>query len=68
MDGTLSAAIAEYIEQRKQEKLKPLQKKLNSTLEKSSDPVEIAQAKVEYSDNAMPIELEFEPKNWLSNK
>ncbi|HEK2898764.1 type I-F CRISPR-associated protein Csy1 [Proteus terrae] len=68
MDGTLSAAIAEYIEQRKQEKLEPLQKKLNRTLEKSSDPVEIAQAKTEYCDNAAPIESEFEFKNWLSSK
>lgn len=68
MDGTLSAAIAEYIEQRKQAKLEPLQKKRNKILEVSSDPVEIAQAEVEYRENAAPIELKFEPKNWLSSK
>nr|WP_321279064.1 type I-F CRISPR-associated protein Csy1 [uncultured Vibrio sp.] len=67
MDGTLSAAIADYIEQRKQAKLEPLQKKLNRALEKSNDPVEIAQAKAEYCDKADPIETAYDPVVWLTD-
>lgn len=67
MDGTLSAAIAEYIEQRKQTKLEPLQKKLNKVLEKSHDPVEIARAKAEYCDEATPIETAYDPVVWLTD-
>ncbi|MBH9742075.1 hypothetical protein [Vibrio navarrensis] len=38
MDNTLSDAIADYIEQRKQTKLEPLSKALNKVLDKSDDP------------------------------
>ena len=68
MDGTLSAAIAEYINQRKQAKLEPLQKALNKVLEKSDDPVAIATAKAEYHEKADPIETEFTPEIWLTKK
>jgi CRISPR-associated protein Csy1 len=68
MDGTLSAAIAEYISQRKQAKLEPLQKALNKVLEKSDDPVAIAQAKADYHQKAGPIETEFSPEIWLTKK
>lgn len=67
MDGTLSTAIAEYIEQRKQVKLEPLQKKRDKALEKSDDPVEIAQAKAEYQDHADPIETAYDPVVWLTD-
>lgn len=67
MDGTLSAAIAEYINQRKQAKLEPLQKALNKVLEKSGDPVTIATAKAEYHEQADPIETAYDPVVWLTD-
>ncbi len=67
MDGTLSAAIAEYINQRKQAKLEPLQKALNKVLEKSDDPVAIATAKAEYHEKADPIETTYDPVVWLKD-
>lgn len=67
MDGTLSAAIAEYINQRKQAKLEPLQKALNKVLEKSDDPVAIATAKADYHEKADPIETAYEPEVWLTD-
>lgn len=67
MDGTLSAAIAEYINQRKQAKLEPLQKTLNKVLEKSDDPVAIATAKGEYHEKADPIETTYDPVVWLTD-
>ncbi len=67
MDGTFSAAIAEYIEQRKQAKLEPLKKNLTKALEKKYDPVEIAQAKAEYQDQAAPIETAYDPVVWLTD-
>lgn len=67
MDGTLSAAIAAYIHQRKQAKLEPLQKALNKVLEKSDDPVAIAQAQAEYHQQADPIESAYDPVTWLTD-
>lgn len=67
MDGTLSAAIAEYINQRKQAKLEPLQKALNKELENSDDPVAIAKAKAEYHEKADPIETAYDPVVWLTD-
>lgn len=67
MDGTLSAAIAEYINQRKQTKLEPLQKALNKVLEKSDDPIAIAAAKAEYREKADPIETAYDPVEWLTD-
>ncbi len=67
MDGTLSAAIAEYINQRKQAKLEPLQKALNKVLEQSDDPVAIAAAKAEYHAQADPIETIYHPVAWLTD-
>ncbi|MDW6094245.1 type I-F CRISPR-associated protein Csy1 [Vibrio rhizosphaerae] len=67
MDGTLSAAIAAYIHQRKQAKLEPLQKALNKVLEQSDDPVAIAQAQAEYHQQADPIESAYDPVTWLTD-
>ncbi|MCH1920941.1 type I-F CRISPR-associated protein Csy1 [Shewanella sp. A3A] len=67
MDGTLSAAIAEYINQRKQAKLEPLQKVLNKVLDSSDDPVAIAKAKAEYREQADPIETAYDPVVWLTD-
>lgn len=67
MEATLTQAIADYIEQRKQAKLEPLQKAQNKVLEKSEDEVEIAKAKVEYAEKAAPIEESFKPEVWLTD-
>lgn len=67
MDSTLSDAIADYIEQRMQTKLEPLLKALNKVLDKSDDPVAIAQAKADYAEQAAPIEAAFEPAIWLTD-
>ncbi|SIO94542.1 type I-F CRISPR-associated protein Csy1 [Vibrio spartinae] len=67
MDETLSAAIAAYIEQRKQTKLEPLQKALNKALAQSDDPVAIAQAQAEYHEKAEPIETAYDPVTWLTD-
>lgn len=67
MDNTLSDAIADYIEQRKQTKLEPLSKALNKVLDKSDDPVEIAKAKADYAEQATPIEEAFKPAIWLTD-
>lgn len=67
MDNTLSDAIADYIEQRKQTKLEPLLKALNKVLDKSYDPVEIAKAKADYAEQATPIEEAFNPATWLTD-
>ncbi|EKO3556134.1 type I-F CRISPR-associated protein Csy1 [Vibrio metschnikovii] len=67
MDNTLSDAIADYIEQRKQTKLEPLLKALNKVLDKSDDPVVIAKAKADYAEQATPIEEAFKPAIWLTD-
>lgn len=67
METTLSQAIADYIEQRKQDKLEPLIKSLNKILEASSDEVTIAKAKLEYEKGAEPIEASFKSDVWLSD-
>lgn len=67
MDNTLSDAIADYIEQRKQTKLEPLLKALNKVLDKSDDPVAIAKAKADYAEQAAPIEAAFKPAIWLTD-
>ncbi|WP_432463659.1 type I-F CRISPR-associated protein Csy1 [Agarivorans sp. QJM3NY_33] len=67
MQLTLSDALAEYIEQRKQSKLEPLQKARDKVLEKSDDPTEISVAKLQYHEAAAPIEAAFNPVTWLSD-
>jgi CRISPR-associated protein Csy1 len=66
MEATLTQAIADYIEQRKQNKLEPLQKALNKVLEKA-DEIAIARAKADYAEQAMPIEEKFKPEIWLTD-
>jgi CRISPR-associated protein Csy1 len=66
MEATLTQAIADYIEQRKQNKLEPLQKALNKVLEKA-DEIAIARAKAEYAEQAMPIEEKFNVELWLTD-
>lgn len=67
METTLSQAIADYIDQRKQTKLEPLQKALNKVLEASDDEIAIAEAKLEYAKKFEPIESGFKPDVWLSD-
>lgn len=67
MDNTLSQAIADYIQQRKEAKLEPLQKALNKILEKSEAPIEIAEAKAVYAEESAPIEAAFVTNMWLSD-
>lgn len=67
MELTLSDAIADYIEQRKQTKLEPLQKARDKVLDKSDDPTEISIAKSQYNDAAAPIEASFKPVDWLTD-
>ncbi|MCG7543083.1 type I-F CRISPR-associated protein Csy1 [Pseudoalteromonas sp. MM17-2] len=67
MDNTLSDAIADYIEQRKQTKLEPLLKALNKVLDKSDEPAAIAKAKADYAEQAAPIEAAFKPVIWLTD-
>ncbi|WP_372741202.1 type I-F CRISPR-associated protein Csy1 [Neptunomonas sp.] len=67
MELTLTAAIAEYIEQRKQTKLEPLQKARDKVLENSDDPTEISIAKSQYHEAAAPIEEKFNLVNWLTS-
>ncbi|CED57552.1 CRISPR-associated protein, Csy1 [Aliivibrio wodanis] len=67
MDNTLSQAIADYIQQRKEAKLEPLQKVLNKVLDKSEDPVEIAEAQALYAEEAAPIKALFVAEVWLSD-
>jgi CRISPR-associated protein Csy1 len=67
MDNTLSQAIADYIWQRKEAKLEPLQKALNKVLEKSEDPIDIAEAQAIYVEEAAPINALFVPDVWLSD-
>ncbi|MBU1391711.1 MAG: type I-F CRISPR-associated protein Csy1 [Gammaproteobacteria bacterium] len=67
MELTLSDALADYIAQRKQTKLEPLQKARDKILEKTQDPIEIATANREYAEAAAPIEADFNPVNWLTD-
>lgn len=67
MELTLSDAIAEYIEQRKQTKLEPLQKAREKLLENTDDPTQISIAKAEYHEAAAPIEVAFNPIDWLTD-
>jgi len=67
MKPTLSDAIAEYLDQRKQTKLEPLQKVLNKVLDSSDDEIIKAEAKVDYAKNAEPIEAAFKPEIWLTD-
>ncbi|WP_440875460.1 type I-F CRISPR-associated protein Csy1 [Thalassotalea sp. PLHSN55] len=67
MELTLSDAIAEYIEQRKQTKLEPLQKARDKVLKKSDDLNEISLAKSQYLEAAAPIEAAFKPTAWLTD-
>jgi CRISPR-associated protein Csy1 len=67
MELTLSEAIADYIEQRKQTKLEPLQKARDKVLEKSDDATEISMAKSQYHEAAAPIEAAFKPTEWLTD-
>ena len=67
MEQSLTQAIADYIDQRKQTKLEPLQKALNKVLEKTEDAELIAKAKSEYREKAEPIEAQFEPEAWLTD-
>ncbi|MGY0587940.1 MAG: type I-F CRISPR-associated protein Csy1 [Paraglaciecola chathamensis] len=67
MELTLTDAIADYIEQRKQAKLEPLQKARDKVLEHSDDPTEISIAKSQYHEAAAPIEEKFNLVNWLTS-
>lgn len=67
MEATLTQALADYIEQRKQAKLEPFQKALNKVLEKSENEVEIATAKAEYAEKSAPIEDNYQPVVWLTD-
>ncbi|MGO2510098.1 MAG: type I-F CRISPR-associated protein Csy1 [Vibrio hibernica] len=67
MELTLSGAIAEYIEQRKQTKLEPLQKARDKILNSTDDVVMLAQAKADYAENAAPIEATFKPNVWITD-
>lgn len=63
----LSQAIADYIEQRKQTKLEPLQKARNKILANTKDDAAIAQANLDYAAVAKPIEDAYLPSVWLSD-
>lgn len=67
MELTLSEAIADYIEQRKQTKLEPLQKARDKVLEKNDDATAISMAKSQYHEGAAPIEAVFKPVDWLTD-
>jgi CRISPR-associated protein Csy1 len=67
MEATLTQALADYIEQRKQAKLEPFQKALNKVLEKSENEIEIAAAKAEYAEKSAPIEESYKPVVWLTD-
>jgi len=67
MEATLTQALADYIEQRKQAKLEPFQKALNKVLEKSENEIEIASAKAKYAEKSEPIENKFKLINWISD-
>jgi CRISPR-associated protein Csy1 len=64
---TLLNTIVDYIQQRKETKLEPLQKALNNVLDKSEDLIEITEAKATYAEAAAPIEASFVPDVWLSD-
>jgi CRISPR-associated protein Csy1 len=67
MELTLTDAIADYIEQRKQTKLDPLQKVRDKVLTNSDDPTEMSIAKSQYHEAAAPIVAAFNPVDWLSD-
>jgi len=67
MEATLTQALADYIEQRKQAELEPFQKALNKVLEKSENEIEIASAKAKYAEKSEPIENKFKLINWISD-
>ncbi|MFA3792573.1 type I-F CRISPR-associated protein Csy1 [Aliiglaciecola sp. SL4] len=67
MEATLTQALADYIEQRKQAKLEPFQKALNRVLEKSENEIEITTAKAEYAEKSAPIEENYKPVVWLTD-
>lgn len=67
MELTLSDAIADYIEQRKQVKLEPLQKARDKVLDKTDDPTAISVANAQYHEFAAPIEEAFKAINWLTD-
>lgn len=66
MEATLTQALADYIDQRKQTKLEPLQKALDKVLE-NGDEVAIAAAKAEYAEKAAPFEVKFQYETWITD-
>jgi CRISPR-associated protein Csy1 len=67
MELTLSDAIADYIEQRKQVKLEPLQKTRDKLFENSDDLTQRSIATAQYHEAAAPIEAAFNPVDWLTD-
>jgi len=68
VDGmTLLNTIADYIQQRQDVKLEPLQKALNKVLDKSDDPIAIAEAQAIYADESAPVKASFVIGVWLSD-
>ncbi|MBB1270222.1 type I-F CRISPR-associated protein Csy1 [Shewanella sp. SR44-3] len=67
MELTLSDAIADYIEQRKQAKLEPLQKARDKLFENIDDLTQRSIATAQYNEAAAPIEAAFNPVDWLTD-
>ena len=67
MDNTLSQAIADYIRQRKETKLEPLQKALNKVLDKNENPIVIAEEYAIYAEESAPTVASFVPDVWISD-
>ena len=64
-DG-MAEVIADYINQRKLQKLEPIEKKLEKALSSNSDEIEKSKVKTECLVEMQKIEQQFKEQNWLS--
>ncbi len=63
----LTAAIADYVSQRQQQKVIPLEKELEKNINAEQDPVKIALLKAKAADEIAAINSRYEIKCWLDN-
>lgn len=63
----LAAVIADYIDQRRLQKLEPIEKALEKALKDVDDDVKQAQINTEFSPQILQINQQFDVKHWLDD-
>lgn len=63
----LTAVIADYIDQRRLQKLEPIEKELDKALKGSQDEVQVAQIRLDFLPAINAVNEQFQPANWLDD-